>query len=82
MDDSINNNFLLMFSNRSVPVQHECQWVLANLAAQIAGKAVSANDDVNMGQSSNDVIPTAIHVSAVMECQKNFFLIYCILLKL
>jgi fumarate hydratase class II len=44
--------------------------VLANLATQIAGCAVSANDDVNRGQSSNDVIPTAIHVSAVIECQK------------
>ncbi len=44
--------------------------VLANLATQIAGKAVSANDDVNMGQSSNDVIPTAIHVSAALECQQ------------
>ncbi|HEY5140547.1 MAG TPA: lyase family protein, partial [Methylococcales bacterium] len=45
--------------------------VLANLAAQLAGKAVSANDDVNRGQSSNDVIPTAIHVSAAIECHKN-----------
>ena len=44
--------------------------VLANLAAQIAGCAVSANDDVNRGQSSNDVIPTAIHVSAALECHK------------
>ena len=44
--------------------------VLANLATKIAGCAVSANDDVNRGQSSNDVIPTAIHVSAVIECQK------------
>ena len=44
--------------------------VLANLAAQIAGCAVSANDDVNRGQSSNDVIPTAIHVSAAIECRK------------
>ncbi|WP_394752098.1 class II fumarate hydratase [Crenothrix sp.] len=42
--------------------------VLANLATKIAGKTVSANDDVNMGQSSNDVIPTAIHVSAALEC--------------
>ena len=45
--------------------------VLANLATQIAGKAVSANDDVNMGQSSNDVIPTAIHVSAALECHQS-----------
>jgi fumarate hydratase, class II len=44
--------------------------VLANLATEFAGKVVSANDDVNRGQSSNDVIPTAIHVSAVIECQK------------
>ncbi|MGZ8226758.1 MAG: class II fumarate hydratase [Methylococcaceae bacterium] len=44
--------------------------VLASLASQIAGKTVSANDDVNMGQSSNDVIPTAIHVSAAIECQQ------------
>src|SRR5579884_252065 len=28
------------------------------------------NDDVNRGQSSNDVIPTAIHVSAAMAAQE------------
>jgi fumarate hydratase class II len=39
--------------------------VIAHLAAR-AGKAVHANDHVNMGQSSNDVIPTAIHVSAML----------------
>jgi len=44
--------------------------VLANLATQIIGRAVSANDDVNRGQSSNDVIPTAIHVSVAIECHK------------
>ncbi|MGR8999261.1 MAG: class II fumarate hydratase [Gammaproteobacteria bacterium] len=44
--------------------------VLANLATCALGKPVSANDDVNRGQSSNDVIPTAIHVSAALECQK------------
>jgi fumarate hydratase class II len=43
--------------------------VIANRAIQILGaelgsKHVHPNDDVNMGQSSNDVIPTAIHVSA------------------
>ncbi|KAF3982608.1 MAG: aspartate ammonia-lyase, partial [Methylococcales symbiont of Hymedesmia sp. n. MRB-2018] len=42
--------------------------VLAHLASNIANVAVAANDHVNMGQSSNDVIPTAIHVSAAMEC--------------
>ncbi len=42
--------------------------VLAHVASTIAGQPVSANDDVNNGQSSNDVIPTAIHVSAALEC--------------
>lgn len=45
--------------------------VIAHLASKIAGVAVSANDHVNMGQSSNDVIPTAIHVSAALECQQH-----------
>jgi fumarate hydratase class II len=38
--------------------------VIANLASRRLGAAVHANDHVNMGQSSNDVIPSAIHVSA------------------
>ena len=44
--------------------------VIATLASRSSGLAVSANDDVNMGQSSNDVIPTAIHVSAALECKQ------------
>ncbi len=40
--------------------------VLATLATRQLGRAVSANDHVNFGQSSNDVIPTAIHVSAAI----------------
>ena len=39
--------------------------VIAHLAAR-SGQAVHPNDHVNMGQSSNDVIPTAIHVSAAL----------------
>lgn len=38
--------------------------VVARLATRRLGRPVHPNDDVNMGQSSNDVIPTAIHVSA------------------
>ena len=41
--------------------------VIARLASTQLGSTVHANDDVNMGQSSNDVIPTAIHVSAALE---------------
>jgi fumarate hydratase class II len=40
--------------------------VIAARATQILGEGrVHPNDDVNFGQSSNDVIPTAIHVAAV-----------------
>ena len=39
--------------------------VIAHLAAQ-GGAKVHPNDHVNYGQSSNDVIPTAIHVSATL----------------
>jgi fumarate hydratase class II len=45
--------------------------VLANRASEIlggergAGRRVHPNDDVNRGQSSNDVFPTAMHVAAV-----------------
>jgi len=49
--------------------------VIANRATQLLGgeigsKLVHPNDHVNMGQSSNDVIPTAIHVSAYLEVQE------------
>ena len=41
--------------------------VIATLASKIANEKVHPNDHVNMGQSSNDVIPTAIHVAAYLE---------------
>ncbi len=45
--------------------------VIATLASR-AGKArVHPNDHVNLGQSSNDVIPTAIRVSAVLAAQES-----------
>jgi fumarate hydratase class II len=46
--------------------------VIANRAAELLGGArgtrgrVHPNDHVNMGQSSNDVIPTALHLSALL----------------
>jgi fumarate hydratase class II len=33
--------------------------------ANLAGKGVHPNDDVNMGQSSNDVFPSAVHLAAL-----------------
>ncbi len=35
--------------------------------AALAGDDIHANDDVNMGQSSNDVFPTAVHLAALDE---------------
>ena len=35
--------------------------------AKLAGDDVHANDDVNMGQSSNDVFPSAVHLAALDE---------------
>ena len=46
--------------------------VIANRASQLAGQPVGSksplhpNDDVNLGQSSNDVMPTALHVSVAL----------------
>jgi len=49
--------------------------VIANRAAEILGaergaKAVHPNDHVNQGQSSNDVIPTALHLSALLALEE------------
>src|SRR5690606_23656898 len=40
--------------------------VIARLASERLGAPVHPNDDVNMSQSSNDVIPTCVHVSAAL----------------
>src|SRR3954467_2906812 len=37
--------------------------------ANLAGDAVHPNDHVNMGQSSNDVFPSAVHLAALAESQ-------------
>ena len=45
--------------------------VIASLATRRLGKPVHPNDHVNMGQSSNDSIPTAIHVSAALSVKRD-----------
>jgi fumarate hydratase class II len=51
--------------------------IIANRASEIMGGVVGSrepvhpNDHVNYGQSSNDVIPTAIHVAANVEIEKH-----------
>ncbi len=44
--------------------------VIATLASRKLGRKVHPNDHVNMSQSSNDVIPTAIHVSAYLSVEE------------
>jgi fumarate hydratase class II len=49
--------------------------VIANRAAELLGgqrgsRLVHPNDHVNLGQSSNDVIPTAIHLSALLAIRE------------
>lgn len=44
--------------------------VVAHRASEIAGRSIHPNDHVNFGQSSNDVIPTAIHVAARVAIEK------------
>lgn len=43
--------------------------VIATIASGFLAKTVHPNDDVNMSQSSNDVIPTCVHVSAALGIQ-------------
>jgi fumarate hydratase, class II len=53
--------------------------VISNRAIQILGgelgskSPVHPNDHVNMGQSSNDVIPTAIHLAAIISIKQDLF---------
>ncbi len=45
--------------------------VLATLASRRSKAAISPNDHVNMGQSSNDCVPTAIHVAAAIAVRED-----------
>ena len=45
--------------------------VIARLASNASGLKIHPNDHVNFGQSSNDVIPTALHVSAVVQVERD-----------
>jgi fumarate hydratase class II len=40
--------------------------VIATLASRVLGEPINPNDHVNCGQSSNDIIPTSVHVSAAL----------------
>lgn len=44
--------------------------VIARLAGRALGRDVHPNDHVNMGQSSNDVVPAAIHLGAALAIER------------
>ncbi len=77
VDGKRNNEFVVdIFQTGSgTSTNMNANEVIANRALELLGKArggkeVHPNDHVNMGQSSNDVIPTAIHIAALEAIEK------------
>ena len=73
MDGDLDDQFVLdIFQTGSgTSTNTNANEVIATRAGQILGDAVHPNDDVNFGQSSNDVIPTAIHVAATAALRED-----------
>ena len=78
MDGELDEHFVLdIFQTGSgTSTNMNANEVMANRASEILGaelgsKLVHPNDHVNAGQSSNDTIPTAIHVAAVAGIEQN-----------
>ena len=79
MDGELDNQFVLdVFQTGSgTSTNMNANEVIANRAIQVMGgelgskEPVHPNDHVNMGQSSNDVIPTAIHLAALISIQQD-----------
>lgn len=72
MEGKLDNEFVVdIFQTGSgTSTNMNANEVIANRAIELLGgkrgdKSVHPNDDVNRGQSSNDVIPTAIHIAAL-----------------
>jgi fumarate hydratase class II len=77
MDGKLDNEFVVdIFQTGSgTSTNMNANEVIANRALELlgkerGGKEIHPNDHVNMSQSSNDVIPTAIHISALEAIQK------------
>ena len=76
-DDIINDKLLEQFpldvfqTGSATSTNMNANEVIARLASEEAGDVIHPNDHVNMSQSSNDVIPTTIHVSAAIDCQQH-----------
>ncbi len=78
-DGKLDDNFVVdIFQTGSgTSTNMNANEVIASRALELLGKDKSArdlvhpNDHVNMGQSSNDVIPTATHIAALAEIESN-----------
>jgi fumarate hydratase class II len=74
MDGALDGQFVLdIFQTGSgTSTNTNANEVIAARASQILGDiSIHPNDDVNFGQSSNDAIPTAIHVAAAAAMREN-----------
>jgi fumarate hydratase class II len=79
VDGNLDNQFVLdVFQTGSgTSTNMNANEVISNRAIQIMGgelgskSPVHPNDHVNMGQSSNDVIPTAIHLAALISIKED-----------
>ena len=75
-DNTLDDHFVLdVFQTGSATSSNmNANEVIANRAMQILGLSgqgqAHPNDHVNMGQSSNDVVPTAMHVSAALAIRR------------
>jgi fumarate hydratase class II len=75
-DDIINGKLIDQFpldvfqTGSATSTNMNANEVIAHLANEETGESVHPNDHVNMSQSSNDVIPTTIHVSAAIACHQ------------
>jgi len=73
VDDLFTQNFIQHFpvdvyqTGSGTSSNMNANEVLATLATKIYNDDVNPNDHVNYGQSSNDVIPSTIHISAAIE---------------
>src|SRR5881398_887289 len=79
IDGKLDNHFVLdIFQTGSgTSTNMNANEVIANRASELLGctrgsRKVHPNDHVNFGQSSNDVIPTAIHLSALASIEHDF----------
>ena len=85
VDDLLAENFMQHFpvdvfqTGSGTSSNMNANEVLAHLASNIYGDKVGANDHINYGQSSNDIIPSTIHISAALELNNKLMPALCYL---